>query len=313
MKNIKYIISLILTITFFVGCEKETYEFGDLIAPTNIVINTEIVGKSTDFPDGDGSGLVKISVTADNAITYHIGYNKLEDYGNVSLAVLPGGVTNKKFTDPGTNTYRITVVAFGTGGISSNLTKDISVRSDFVPEPAIVTALTNDSSKTWVVDASVPGHFGVAPWDNAVYSPIWWSAGVNEKVACCNCFYTTTFKFAKSPSNSFSLTVNAPDGVFTKTGNLSNLPGIPSSGAEGCYSEYSGGTSSFNFIPASTGIPAGNSTQTSIKLSDFNTYIGYGSFQDEYEILEINANYIYLRVQGTETGNSWYLKLKPAP
>jgi len=27
----------------------------------------------------------------------------------------------------------------------------------------------------------------------------------------------------------------------------------------------------------------------------------------------LDGNYMYLRVQGTETGNAWYLKLKPAP
>lgn len=311
MKNLKYIISLLLTIAFFVGCEKETYEFGDLTAPTNIVINTDIVGHSTESPEGDGSGMVIISVTADNAFTYHIGYNKLDDYGNVSLAILPGGVTTKKFTDPGINTYRITVVAYGKGGVSSNLTKDISVRSDFVPDPAIVTALTNDSSKTWIVDKDVTGHLGVAPW--SAFTPIWWEAAINEKVACCNCFYTTKFKFTKNANGTFNLNVDAPDGAFTKTGALTMLPGIPASGAEGCYSEYTGGTTNFNFIPASTGIPLSNpSTQTSIKLADHNTFIGYGATQDEYEILAFTSSYLYLRVQGTETGNSWYLKLKPA-
>lgn len=30
----------------------------------------------------------------------------------------------------------------------------------------------------------------------------------------------------------------------------------------------------------------------------------------EYEILSITETSLYLRVQGTETGNAWYLKLK---
>jgi hypothetical protein len=34
--------------------------------------------------------------------------------------------------------------------------------------------------------------------------------------------------------------------------------------------------------------------------------------QKEYEIMVITADYMYLRVQGTETGNAWYLKLVPA-
>jgi hypothetical protein len=48
-------------------------------------------------------------------------------------------------------------------------------------------------------------------------------------------------------------------------------------------------------------------------LGGTTTFIGYGSLQKEYEIMVISSNYMYLRVQGTETGNAWYLKLKPAP
>jgi hypothetical protein len=45
-------------------------------------------------------------------------------------------------------------------------------------------------------------------------------------------------------------------------------------------------------------------------LAGTNTFIGYGSLQKEYEILSVTATAMYLRVQGTETGNAWYLKLK---
>ena len=54
------------------------------------------------------------------------------------------------------------------------------------------------------------------------------------------------------------------------------------------------------------------STRTSILLDGNTTFIGYGSLAKEYEILVIDANYMYLRVRGTETGNAWYLKLIPA-
>jgi hypothetical protein len=47
-------------------------------------------------------------------------------------------------------------------------------------------------------------------------------------------------------------------------------------------------------------------------LSGVDTFIGYGAVQKEYEILVITPTYLYVRVQGTETGNAWYLKLKPA-
>lgn len=296
------------------SCKEDTYEFGDLIAPSNIVIDTEIVGQSADNPNGDGSGMVNITLSADNAITYHIGYKKLDDYTDVNYTVAASGVISKSFTDPGENTYRISVVAFGVGGMSSNVTKDITVRSDFVPDSAIITSITNDSSKTWVVDKDLPAHFGVDDWTKTEYDETswWWSAGAGEKEDCCNCFYTTTFTFVKNANETYKLDVNAPDGAFTKTGELANLAGIPATGDEGCYSEYTGGSSVINFIPSASPISEATSTKVAIQITDNSTFIGYGAVQSEYEILEATADKLYLRVQGTETGNAWYIVLKPA-
>lgn len=306
--KIKYGLGAILTLLLIVvGCTQDNYTLGSLIAPSSVVINAEIVGQGADNPNGDGSGNVVISVTASDALAYKIDYGTSS---SINLVALNGTVT-KKYTNTGVHDYRITVVAYGRGGSSSVETKDITVRSDFNVAPQIATDLTNNSSKAWVVDKSVPGHMGVAPWDPSVTSPIWWSANVNEKVGCCNCFYTSTFTFSKNiTNNTYSLVVNSPDGAFTKTGSLAGgLPGIPASGSEGCYT-YAGGTSAFSFVPSSSGIATG--THTGILLVGTSTYIGYGATQKEYEILEITPTYLYLRVQGTETGNSWYLKLKPA-
>lgn len=310
MKRIlKYLLGIFIVLIANYSCVDKSYTMGELTPPSDIVINTEIVGATAANPNGDGSGDVKITVTAKDALSYKIDYDANTA---LDLVYLPTGSVTKKYTTLGLNNYRITAVVYGKGGTSSTSTKDISVRSDFIVNPAIVTSLTGGTSKTWVVDKSVAGHFGVGPWSSSSVTPEWWAASINEKVNCCNCFYTTTFTFAKnSATNTYSLQVVNPDGAFTKTGSLSSLPGIPASGDEGCYS-YGGGTSAFSFIPASTGIAASTpSTQTSILLAGNSTYIGYGSLQKEYEIMVINANYMYLRVQGTETGNAWYIKLKP--
>jgi hypothetical protein len=314
--NIKYILGLFIVALTFISCNEEEYSLGELSAPANVVINAEVVGVDATHPNGDGSGSVKISVTGDNALSYKIDYDASTP---LDLVYLPTGKATKKYTSVGVNTYRITVVAYGKGGSSTNVTKDVTVRSDFTVAPEIVTALTNNASKTWVVDKSVAGHLGVGPWNVASIRPEWWAGGVNEKVASANCFYTATFTFAKvAASGTYSLQVTTPDGAFTKTGSLTTLPGIPGSGDEGCYN-YGGGTSAFSFVPASSGAPVvvtnadnSTSTQTSILLSGVDTFIGYGAVQKEYEILVITSTYMYLRVQGTETGNAWYLKLKPA-
>lgn len=305
---LKYNLQIFLAFVLLFGsCTEQDFTLGDLTAPSNIVIDTEIIGQDANNPNGDGSGDVKITVSSNDAIAYKIDFGTSE---TLSLENMTTTTVTKKFTKTGVFTYRITVVAFGAGGTSSVATKDITVRSDFNVSPQVVTYLTADASKTWIVDKSVAGHFGVGPWTGA-FSPIWWQAGVNEKVNCCNCFYTTQFTFTKNAaSNTFSLQVASPDGAFTKTGSLASIPGIPSSGDEGCYA-YGGGTESFTFVPSTTGNP-NSLTQTAILLSGNTVYIGYGSLQKEYEIVEISESVMKLRIQGTETGNAWYLTLIPA-
>ncbi len=309
MKRIfKYLLGLFVVLVVGYSCSEPNYTMGDLTAPTNIVINAEIVGATTASPTGDGSGDVKITITAENALAYKVDYDANTA---LDLVYLSTGSVTKKYTNLGTNTYRITAVVYGKGGTSSTLTKDVTVRSDFNVASSIVTNLTGGTSRTWVVDKSVAGHFGVGPWSNSSAGPEWWAASVNEKVACCNCFYTAAFTFTKLAAGGYTLKVASPDGVFTKTGSLTTLPGIPGSGDEGCYS-YAGGTAAFSFAPSSTGIPASApSTKTAILLAGNTTYIGYGALQKEYEIMVITSTYLYLRVQGTETGNAWYIKMKP--
>lgn len=281
---------------------------GDLTGPANLVITTEVVGQNAANPNGDGSGNVNITISADNALTYKVGYdaNSVSDY-----SVIPStGKVTKKFTSIGTNTYRITAIITGKGGTTSTVSKEVTVAFDYVFDQTIVTKLTGDASKSWVVDKSIPGHFGVGPWDPTSVTPAWWSAGVNEKQASSPGFYLAQFKFTKVSAKTFSLTV-VTDSAFTKTGDLANgLPGIPATGPEKCY-PYPGGTSAFSFVPAQSGIPAASTTTTAISLPGVLTFIGYGATKKEYEILSITANSLYLRVQGTETGNAWYIKMKP--
>ena len=281
---------------------------GSLTTPTNVAINTKIIGQDATHPDGDGSGNVEISLTGNNVLAYHIDYDASD---GLKFDLVPNGKTTYQFASDSVKTFRITVVAYGPGAAATTVTKDIRVKFVFDPGASIVSNLFGSGSKTWRVDKTVAGHFGVGPWDPTSVTPAWWSAGVNEKVSCCNCFYTATFNFAKG-ANGNTLTVAAPDGAFTKTGDLANgLPGVPSTGAEACYSGYTGGSSSFVFLPSKSGVAASApSTKVAIALSGNSTFIGYGAVQKVYDIMSIDANYMYMRVQVTETGNDWYLKLK---
>ena len=111
MKKIKIIYQSIFmfSLIFFVGCEKENYELGDIVAPSNIEITSEIVGVDENNPNGDGSGTVHFNATSNNALTYKYIFN-----GEETLA--PSGKHTINFSVTGTHTYVVTVVAVGTGG-----------------------------------------------------------------------------------------------------------------------------------------------------------------------------------------------------
>jgi hypothetical protein len=308
IRYIKYCSAIIAFTLLIGGCKKKDYNMGSLEAPSEVMINTTIVGQDATHPNGDGSGDVVIALSGKNVISYKIDYNEAD---GITLDHLPTSTITKKYTNVGLNTYRITVVAYGPGATATTVTKEIQVQSDFTPDPAIVTNLTGAGAKTWKVDKATAGHFGVGEWKDANVTPEWWSAPPNDKEVCCKCFYTTTFTFTKVSALSYTLTVTSPDGAFTKTGALAGgLPNIPGSGDEGCY-PYAGGTSAFSFVPSGTGVAASKSTKTAILLGGNNTYIGYGAQLKEYEILSISETSLNLRVQGTETGNAWYLKMIP--
>lgn len=311
IKTKKIALLFAMIIIGFTACTtNENYSLGDLTGPTDLVITTDVVGKTSAAPNGDGTGKVNFTFTANGALAYKV------DFGDGSpIQVYTKSTTlTKTYQVIGTNNFKVNVTASGKAGVSTTIIKAIDVFFAYDVNPAIITNLTNNASKAWIVDKSVAAHLGVDDWNETRASGWWWAAGVNEKVATANCFYTTSFTFTKVSDFIYSLTVASPDGIFTKTGaNAGGLPGIPASGDEGCY-PYAGATATFSFIPSGSAIPSSfPSTKVGVLLSGSTTFIGYGSTQKEYEILELTSTYMYLRVRGTETGNAWYLKFKPAP
>src|SRR6478672_6049229 len=138
IRCLKFFLGISVMLALTQGCGKKDYSMGELTAPTGVVISTTVVGQDATHPNGDGSGDVQITLTGKNVLSYKIDYDASN---GISLEFLPTGKITKKYTNIGLNTYRITVVAYGPGGTSTTVTKDIQVRSDFTPDPTIVTNL----------------------------------------------------------------------------------------------------------------------------------------------------------------------------
>lgn len=283
-------------ITMF-GCKEKQFSLGELKAPVGLTMSTSIAGLDAANPNGNGSGNVTISGSATNALTYNI------DFGDGSSEVVSSGTITHKYTNPGTADYTVTVNAIGTGGITSSISKRITVFVNFVIPADILQALTNGASKVWVTDKESPGHFGVGPSD--LFEPIWYAAPPNTRQPCA---YDDEITFSKDANNRVYLNVDNKGESFS-IGAATTFYGF--SGPDACQPIVTGGNKLLAFLAASTGSNPANSTMIQFKVPG-NGIINFGTGGTSYEILSISDAQIHLRNIGAD-GNSWYQKLKPKP
>ncbi|WP_179344217.1 glucan endo-1,3-beta-D-glucosidase [Winogradskyella ursingii] len=154
MKNLKYIALSLFSMLVITNCQEDDIEFGEISAPSNIQVNVEVVGADANNPNGDGSGVVNLTATAEGATTYQFVYN-----GSVSPA--PSGRQTYSFATLGLNTYSITVLAFGTAGVSTSTIVEVDVLSTYEPPAALIELLTAGSSRTFRIKSESDGHFGL--------------------------------------------------------------------------------------------------------------------------------------------------------
>ena len=176
MKNLFSKLFLFIAV-IFIGCQEEDYSFGEIVAPTNLAIEYVIEGQSAEFPDGDGSGIVTFTASADDAISYKYIFSD----GTNQLST--SGVFLKRFSQNGTFSYEVTVIANGRGGVASTKTISVTVFSDFSDDDA-VQKLTGGSSKSWYFAANEAAHLGVGPNSNDAaqnYFPVLYGAAPFEK------------------------------------------------------------------------------------------------------------------------------------
>jgi len=179
-----FIIVFAVILVGLISCEEQEYSLGDLSSPGNIEITTEIVGKTADLPDGDGSGDVIFTLSSNETISYKV------DFGDGKpIKIYNTSSFTKKFNNVGTKRYRVNVTALGKGGSSSNAITELDVYYAFEVDPEIVTLLTGDSAtgKTWAVDEDLPAHLGLGPGPDRLdgnaetFIPSWFQAGPNSR------------------------------------------------------------------------------------------------------------------------------------
>jgi hypothetical protein len=276
MKKFNHLKTLLLiaVITFF-GCQEDEYSFGEIVVPSNIQINSEIVGVDADNPDGDGTGVVNFTAFAENAVSYKYIVNGAE---TLSLS----GNATINFSVLGLNTYTVTVVVSGTAGVTSSKSIAIDVLSTYAaPEDLIAKLYGYDaenpdmpSAQTWKIQSAKPGHFGLGPVGGGTLAE-WYSAGPNEKEGVG--MYDDRFTF--SSDGTYTHMTNGT--VFGRNPYIVNDLGATSIGASGAdieNYEYADYTASWMLTA-----PAGVET---ISLSSA-AFIGYYTGGNhKYEIFD---------------------------
>ena len=287
-------IALLLLLVVFTGCKKAEYSIGDIITPTGITLNTVVVGTDAANPFGHGTGKVDITVSASNALNYRI------DFGDgTAPQMVPTGIIQYRYGNPGTTEYNISVNAIGTAGVMSTLTKKVKVFVNFQIPPAILQNLTNGSSKVWQTDKNAPGHFGVGP--NNECAPIWYSATPNSREPCA---YDDDITFSKDANDNVKMSIDNKGASFS-IGAATAFYGF--AGGDGCYAINTGGLKSLIFMNSTTNSTPAQSTQIQFTVPG-NGIINFGTGGTTYEILSITDTQLHLRNIGAD-GNSWYQKL----
>ena len=296
IKNNKNILVILIgMLVIFGSCQKDEYELGELKTPVNVELTYEIVGVDNDNPYGDGSGLVNFIASADNEITFNYMFGDGKDN-----KIAPDGTISHQFSKTGVNIYDVTVIAVGTGGISSSKTVQVEVFSSFTDDEAL-EFLTGGASKTWYWAADQPGHTGLGPnfEDAGKTYAAWYSAAPFEK----ECMYDAEFVFTKTG-----------DGLtFEQTAGSAFIPGTYAGkiGVEGdvCHGEdvvpsiY--GVKNVSFSPsASIATVDGGYRGTTMSFSDGGFMCWYVG-TSEYEIIQVTDNILKVRVAEDNT-YAWY-------
>lgn len=301
MKYLKIFILPLLTAIIMISCQEDDQQFGDIIVPSNLTINAEIVGATEDSPGGDGSGLVNFTATADNAITYKF------VFGDNTEAQDSDGIIQKTYNLNGLNDYNVTFIAFGTGGVSSSITTTISVRSDFEDNETRDLLTGGDgNSKTWYVAFAESAHLGVGPTDST--NPDFFSASPN---LLADCFYDDVITMSLDGNNiSF---VHENQGVTFFNQEFVSVGGGVGNGEDQCQPFDVSGIKSVSLSAASSIVPENQTTGTALTISD-NGFMNYFINTSTYEVISITENSMSLRaLSGSANPLAWYFRLTTNP
>ena len=135
------------------------------IIPSNLSLSFDIVGSDSNNPNGDGSGTVKFTALATNAVSYSF------RFGTGSSKTSTGSA-EYTYKEIGTKTYNIKVLAYSSTNNYVSIDKTITVYVKPESEQTLLELLAGSSSKTWKINSAQDAHFSNGTQDKR-YSTYW--------------------------------------------------------------------------------------------------------------------------------------------
>lgn len=294
MKKLNNILSLFLiSILSVTSCQDDDVPFGEIVVPSNIEVTVTYLDNGEESPaPGLGSGEIKLSAKADHATAYQFviqGQTKLQKSGS----------TTHTFTTLGTNTYAVTVVAFGTAGASSSKTIEVEVQALYEPPADLLTMLTSNSSRTWKIASEVNKHFGLGPIGGAEFE--YYGAAPGDKAN--SGMYDDRYTF--NVDGTFSHNVG-PDGfVFGRDPLINELGGSGGTVNGADIEQYT-----FSSYTSQWALTAPNDVET-LSLTGIGFIGYYVGGNHSYQIFSRSADEMILRTTDGNGEFDWWFRLIP--
>jgi hypothetical protein len=290
MKKILYGFAWLLTLSVIVlGCKEDDPTLG--VAPT-----TEDA-VFTFSPSTANDNIIDFANTSD-------AFLKVWDFGNGTKAK----GDNVQGVFPLKGSYNVTLTVYNAGGSSTyTTTVEIAETDPTLLDIPVYNKLTggvaNAEGKTWIIDYSRSGHFGVGPNpSDPQYGdfPNWYKAGPNEKDGGGLYNDKYTFKLAD-----FEFIMETEGDVYLNGGQQSQFPGA----YESPVGDY---TAPYNSPGDLTWSVSEEEDGTQYLTVSTGGFIGYYTGVSTYKIVSLTDNEIFLRYLDSANGAlAWYIRLIP--
>lgn len=306
MKNIfKLVFFALMAVLALTACdpqESDDYSLGtpDTVASELVKFTSAVPTSETENPL-KSQNVYKFTVNPDIKVPHSV----LWDLGN--------GVTSKERSPlgeyPFAGDYTVKLTVYSADGLATVKEEVLKIaKDDFTllqtkKYIALTGGLDFVGGKTWVLDRTVDGHFGIGPV--SAESPSWWSCPAEGKSE--SSLYNQEFNFSLSKAGGLALKWTNKGKIYTNEAGRKALADLGYKTS----SVPPAGDFDVEYVPKSFYTFLMNEKAGTLTFSN-DAFVGHYTGSSVYSILELDVNVLYLKINSVvEPGNAWWYRFVP--